>query len=70
MYPTVTKLFCDVDDFCIEFEHEYNQSLIAAGIKKRNRQLKMSLSEVMTIIILFHFSDYRTFKHFYNVSQT
>jgi hypothetical protein len=64
-YPPVTSLFCDVDDFCIEFEPEYNQSLITLGMKKRIKQSTMSLSEVMTIIILFHCSNYRTFKMFY-----
>jgi len=65
MYPSVTSLFCDVDDFCIEFEPEYNQNLIASGIKKRIKPSAMTLSEIMTIIILFHCSDYRTFKMFY-----
>ncbi|OYT12059.1 MAG: hypothetical protein B6I19_10375 [Bacteroidetes bacterium 4572_114] len=33
--------------------------------KKRIRQSVMSLSEIMTIIILSHSSNYRTFKKFY-----
>ena len=65
MYPSATSLFCDVDDFCKEFEPDYNQSLITSGMIKRIRKSQMSLSEVMTIIILFHCSNYRTFKHFY-----
>jgi len=64
-YPPITSLFCDVDDFSNEFEPMYNQSLIALGMKKRNKPSKMSLSEIMTIIVLFHSSDYRTFKKFY-----
>ena len=65
-YPPITSLFCDVDDFCIEFEPWHNQRLIALGMKKRIRPSRMSLSEIMTIIVLFHCSDYRTFKKFYN----
>ncbi len=64
-YPSVTSLFCEIDDFSIESEPKYNQNLIALGMKKRIRQSTMSLSEIMTIIVLFHCSDYRTFKKFY-----
>ncbi len=64
-YPSITSLFCEIDDFCIEFEPTYNQNVIALGIKKRIRPSTMSLSEIMTIIILFHCSNYRTFKMFY-----
>ncbi len=64
-YPPVTALFCEIDDFCIQFEPMYNQNLIAEGIKKRIKPSAMSLSEIMTIIILFHCSNYRTFKKFY-----
>ena len=33
--------------------------------KKRKKTFRTSLSEVMTILLLFHRSNYRTFKHFY-----
>ncbi len=64
-YPPVTSLFCEIDDFCIEFEPWYNQSLIASGIKKRIKPSAMSLSVIMTVIVLSHCSDYRTFKKFH-----
>jgi len=64
-YPPIIPLFCEVDDFSIEFEPKYNQNLIASGMKKRIKPSTMSLSEIMTIIILFHCSNYRTFKMFY-----
>jgi len=51
-YPPVTSLFCELDDFCIEFEPTYNQNVIALGIKKRIKKSTMSLSEIMTIIVL------------------
>ena len=57
--------FCDVDDFCKEFEPRLKERLINDGKIKRIRKSKLSLSEVMTIIILFHNSNYRTFKHYY-----
>jgi hypothetical protein len=33
--------------------------------KRRNRARELALSEIMTILILFHQSHYRTFKAFY-----
>ena len=33
--------------------------------KKRNRPGKMSTSEIITILIHFHQSNFRTFKHYY-----
>lgn len=60
----ITEIFCSIDDFCKEFVPFWQKHLISNG-KKRNRLSKMSLSEVMTIQVLFHFSGYRTFKEFY-----
>lgn len=62
---SILKLFCDVDDFCKEFEPRLKERLLNDGKIKRIRKSKLSLSEVMTIIILFHSSNYRTFKHYY-----
>jgi len=59
------KLFCDVDDFCKEFEPVWNQHLIENGSRQRTKASSLSLSEVMTIIIFFHTSNFRTFKHYY-----
>lgn len=56
-------IFCFVDDFCKEFIPFYKSKLLSQ--KQRDRQNTMSLSEVLTILILFHQSDYRTFKKFY-----
>ncbi|MDA0712984.1 MAG: IS982 family transposase, partial [bacterium] len=36
-----------------------------SGKQKRNRKTKLSLSEMVTIIVLFHESGYRTFKWYY-----
>jgi hypothetical protein len=33
--------------------------------KKRNGPMRMSISEIMTIIIMFHMSGYKIFKDFY-----
>lgn len=65
MLTSVTEIFCAIDDFCKYFEESYNRYLIDNPHRKRNRTCSMSLSEIMTITILFHLSDYRTFKSFY-----
>jgi hypothetical protein len=59
------KLFCEIDDFCQEFMTIFETRLISHKIKKRNKRTKLSVSEVMTIIIYFHHSNYRCFKHYY-----
>lgn len=60
----ITELFCTLDDFCKKFNAELEKSLISDQ-KTRQRKSKLSLSEAMTIIILFHKSGFRFFKYFY-----
>lgn len=61
----LTEIFCFIDDFCKIFEEiRQHRSLGRAG-RQRNRAYKMTLSEVMTILVTFHLSHYRTFKDFY-----
>lgn len=62
----LTSMFCKFDDFCKEFENQWNKLLLRSNEKSRNRHGNMSLSERMTIFTMFHQSNYRTFKHFYN----
>ena len=65
-----TEVFCDVDDFCQQFEPLWRARQIESGQRKRRRQRRMATSEIMTILIMFHSSNYRTFKHFYLMLQT
>jgi hypothetical protein len=58
-------MFCDIDDFCKRFEPFYHQHLLQAGYCARRRQPELALSEIMTILVYFHSSHYRTFKHYY-----
>jgi hypothetical protein len=62
---SVLELFCHVDDFCRTFEPRWHQQRLASASKQRNRARDLALSEIMTILILFHQSHYRTFKAFY-----
>ena len=62
----LTKLFCSIDDFWINFERKWKQTQISQkqGATPKRRAL-LHPSEVMTIIILFHMSGFRNFKTFY-----
>lgn len=61
----LTQLFCDVDDFCKTFMQEWQKHQITSGEKKRNRSHRMSFSEMITLLVYYHQSGYRTFKWFY-----
>jgi Transposase DDE domain len=61
---SLLELFCDVDDFWLRFEPLWKASRLAAG-KQRERAGQLCPSEVMTILIHFHQSHYRTFKAYY-----
>ncbi len=62
---SLLELFCDVDDFCKQFQPIWNQHLLDSGQKQRNRVRSLTLSEIMTILIAFHQSHYRDFKAYY-----
>jgi hypothetical protein len=59
----ILPLFCDIDDFCLLFEPLWERKLLET--RQRNRPSALCLSEVMTIITLFHASSYRNFKAYY-----
>ena len=59
------ETFCDVDDFCNLFIPQWQKQLLRHGNIKRKRTYKLSISEIITIIIHFHQSQYRNFKIYY-----
>ncbi len=61
----ITKIFCDIDDFMKEFEELYKQKLLENKDKSSKVNSKLSMSEVMTIVVCFHNYGNRTFKDFY-----
>jgi hypothetical protein len=60
-YPT------SVDAFWSYFEPRWEREQLRAG-RRRRRATRLSPSELMTILILFQSSGYRTFKDFYTRS--
>jgi hypothetical protein len=61
----ILPLFFEIDEFCQVFEPLWRKRLLADGLKQRHRRRRLSLSEVMTILVLFHQSGYRNLKQFY-----
>ena len=57
-------VFCDVDDFCKEYERYCMHSLMMEK-QRIIPKTRMALSEIMTILIMYHLSGYRTFKWYY-----
>ena len=62
-----TELFCIIDEFCKHFDAENAGNLLEdnSGVKPRRRQASLSDSEIMTILLYFHFGTFRNFKHYY-----
>ena len=52
----LTQLFVEIDDFMKEYEIEMKRQFISDGSMKRDRSTELSLSEIMTIVVLFHIS--------------
>jgi hypothetical protein len=61
----ILPIFCEIDDFCQLFEPLWRRRLLAGMPRQRQRATTLCLSEVMTIIVLFHSSGYRNFKTYY-----
>ena len=59
---SILELFCSVDDFWQQFAPNWHHDLLTSGQRQRLRPTQMYPSEIMTIVILFHQSHYRTFK--------
>jgi hypothetical protein len=65
MNNSILPLFADLDDFCQAFEPSFNRKQLAAVARRRQRKSTLILSEVMTLLVWFQQSGYRTFKDFY-----
>jgi hypothetical protein len=59
------EIFCLIDDFCKHFHASQSNLFLPNPQRVRKRPSRLTLSEIMTILVLFQFSHYRTFKDFY-----
>lgn len=62
---SILELFCSVDDFWQQFAPNWQRTLMASDQRQRLRAGQMYPSEMMTIVIWFQQSHYRTFKAYY-----
>lgn len=66
----ITEIFCTIDEFCKKFDEEIKKNPVselpsADGKRRRNRKGQMSESEIMTIMVCYHFGTFANFKHYY-----
>ena len=61
----IVIIFYDIDEFCRSLLTARHALLPSCSVPSKPRENSLSLSEVMTILVWFHASHYRTFKHFY-----
>ena len=67
MKKDITELFVCLDDFCITYEKAIEASSLTENGKRnyKTRKPGLSLSEILTIILMFQRSSFTCFKHFY-----
>ena len=64
----ITEFFVLIDDFCLDFEQEIQKHLLEAKTPgKRRRSSQLSDSEIMSILLLFHYGQFSNFKSFYTL---
>ena len=59
-----TTIFTIIDDFCKTYEDWISHKLLTSG-KQRHRKGKLTLSEAISVMIFYHFSQFKHFKIFY-----
>lgn len=61
----LTRIFCEIDDFCKELNHYTVGKFLPTRSSKRGPACCLSDSEMMVILILFQSSRWRDFKNYY-----
>ena len=61
----ILQLFCEIDDFLLVFEKLYQRRALPGAKRRRRRATRLSQSEVMTILVMYHQSGYKNLKAFY-----
>jgi hypothetical protein len=61
----ITENFCIIDDFCKEFSKIESEKAVFDGKPHRHKPNRMSDSEIILILLMFHLGGYRCLKHYY-----
>ena len=65
----ITEIYCIIDEFSKKFDSEAEKNLKISGNDggkhHRKRPCRMSESEIMSILVYFHFGTFSNFKHYY-----
>ncbi|MCE2617551.1 hypothetical protein LO761_11690 [Bacteroidaceae bacterium 14-104] len=63
----VTGIFFIIDEFMIHLNETNAEKLLLSSENRphRRRASALSDSEIMTIMLVFHFGSFRNFKHYY-----
>lgn len=64
MKKDITELFVLLDDFCIHYNHFLDKQFLPKS-RSPTRVPSLQISEIMSIILLFHHSAAKNFKFFY-----
>lgn len=60
----LVEIFCIVDDFCKLYEADIEKNLLCNG-QKKTRTPELSMSEMVTIVIMYSLSPCKNFKFYY-----
>ena len=60
----LTQLYCTIDDFCKLLETKLGEKRLIGGTKSKNTCC-LTVSEIVTIIIFYHYSGHKNFKSYY-----
>lgn len=61
----LVEIYVEIDDFCKDNQKKITQLLRQSGLVRKAHPSKLSLSEVMTILVHYHQCYYKDFKHYY-----
>lgn len=62
---SLVEMFCVVDDYCQAYERAEARQVLGERKGKPGRKCGLVASEIITIVLCFHQSHYRTFKDYY-----
>lgn len=63
----LVNIFCEIDDFCNELDQHCQHYMLTGPTKSaRGPACGLSISEIMTILVIFQMSRFRDFKNFYS----